>query len=174
MVCVCVCKRAKNGHRYWYLQRKNQNKRDLCPSLYLYVTGILCQGAVEPCGLGFNFFRHDKQSLSALLNICNGTSLRFFSLSFYLLPLPTQWRSMAEMILTPAVIIASLDQYRCLCIQFLSIFQHAIYIKIQNCTGWMGAERSHYCTDQNLSEKLPYLTENAFLTFFKIYFYCWQ
>lgn len=54
------------------------------------------------------------------------------------------------MILTPAVIIASLDQYSCLCIQFLSIFQYTIYIKTPNFIGWMELTAGwKYCLSYN-------------------------
>lgn len=80
----------------------------------LEVLLIFCHRIVEPHGLGVNFFSRMRQSLSALLNICNETSRGpFFSfpsicLSLFCLFTTLGW-SMAEISGTPAVVMAPLD-----------------------------------------------------------------
>ncbi len=63
----------------------SKKSRNISPSLYSYLievvhlAQILCHRIVEPHGLSVNFFGV-RQSLSALLNICNEASLGSFSI----------------------------------------------------------------------------------------------
>lgn len=135
-MCVCVWESKKRSKIFIFAKKS----KTVSASLYSYLievarfTQILCQRVVEPHGLSVNFFSGMRQSLSALLNICNETSLALFPIRLSGSPLSTQCRSMAEMTGTPAVIIASLDQYAAACVSsFFFMFQCTIYMR----TGWI-------------------------------------